>query len=691
MDSPIPALTDNNVVPGHSSQRLVFHSKRSNDSNDVSEDSMNINIGMDSQGDENGINRVILTASKRRRDEETSRSPKSKRVTRNSRVELEQEITNSLFAGAENAQKYVVTIEDMESCNQDPIRCLKCQKYGHQSKDCKSDYACWRCGVEYKGRGEHNPRECTRTMKCVNCNGDHTAGRYECTRHKKERSWAQTVYEEGISYEEAKGKYPDGRNTEAKRSNRSFADLNYKERLDILKNVLQIEWQNLLARKPEMKKFKRRDEKIYKVEVIVKSEQDMETLLSMKTLGGCKVKVTENVGKNTIQGIIVDREDELKKMSDDEIARAATHSGVRSVKRFGENGKVISINFKGQVLPERVTFWSELSFKVEPSIPPPTRCFKCQKYGHMSSSCRNSYACWNCSMSYPERKDHEPRECRNDRKCVNCEENHSAGSPVCKVHRQEKNWARIGFDQGISRIEAKNKYPDGKMPTFARVVADRNRAFGMDINPNFRREEHILEEEVPQNSQVASRLERIEAVLERHVFNNQENRTRDVRGENNIGSDMEKWRQEQERATQEIKGRMEQQEQKSKNLEDRVNSQNKIIHQMHGQLKEKDLRIKLLEEEREQLITTNEQMMVNSSLTMKNKIVALNHEVERLKQKKDPQQKKEGTSKGVPKDESSEMTKIKGQLLKSKEENRKLLIDNKNLQNTVADGFKKKK
>lgn len=52
-----------------------------------------------------------------------------------------------------------------------PLRCFKCQRFGHTASQCKSKMRCARCG------GEHEYGKCEREakIKCCNCGGEHSA------------------------------------------------------------------------------------------------------------------------------------------------------------------------------------------------------------------------------------------------------------------------------------------------------------------------------------------------------------------------------------------------------------------------------------------------------------------------------------------------------------------------------------
>jgi hypothetical protein len=65
-----------------------------------------------------------------------------------------------------------------------------------------------------------------------------------------------------------------------------------------------------------------------------------------------------------------------------------------------------------------------------------TRCFRCQKYGHIARRCRNSATCSECAG------EHEAEACPKgpeiSRKCAVCKGSHRAGSLQCEIERRER-------------------------------------------------------------------------------------------------------------------------------------------------------------------------------------------------------------------------------------------------------------
>ena len=84
-----------------------------------------------------------------------------------------------------------------------PLRCYKCQVYGHHENKCSRQAICINCGMpEHCASGQ-----CQRPAKCVNCSGDHPANSKECPQWEKEKKILKIKCEQNISFPEARKQY----------------------------------------------------------------------------------------------------------------------------------------------------------------------------------------------------------------------------------------------------------------------------------------------------------------------------------------------------------------------------------------------------------------------------------------------------------------------------------------------------
>ena len=81
-----------------------------------------------------------------------------------------------------------------------PLRCFKCQQFGHHQEGCKRERVCGRCGQST----DHPDSSCTYPIKCANCGGNHTAYSRNCPRWKTEKEIQRVRTERKISFPEAR-------------------------------------------------------------------------------------------------------------------------------------------------------------------------------------------------------------------------------------------------------------------------------------------------------------------------------------------------------------------------------------------------------------------------------------------------------------------------------------------------------
>ncbi|XP_067679753.1 uncharacterized protein [Haliotis asinina] len=181
-------------------------------------------------------------------------------------------------------------------------------------------------------------------------------------------------------------------------------------------------------------------------------------LLSVKTFANIEVTVSAHRTLNSCQGVIRDRSRCLSDMSEEDIAAELVDQGVTGVKRFTvkKEGIIVKTNtylltFSRSSIPQSIKA-GYLNIAEDVYVPSPLRCYKCQKFGHGSNSCRGSVICHRCSES------HDNRDCDKELKCANCHGPHGASSKSCPVWQKENSIMRLKCEKNVSYLEAKKLF-----------------------------------------------------------------------------------------------------------------------------------------------------------------------------------------------------------------------------------------
>ncbi|GBO20924.1 hypothetical protein AVEN_266895-1, partial [Araneus ventricosus] len=80
-----------------------------------------------------------------------------------------------------------------------PLRCFKCQRFGHSKTSCRGTLTCARCAV-----AGHERTGCTAAEKCVNCQGTHTSFSRACPKWELEKEIVTLKFKNNISFPEAR-------------------------------------------------------------------------------------------------------------------------------------------------------------------------------------------------------------------------------------------------------------------------------------------------------------------------------------------------------------------------------------------------------------------------------------------------------------------------------------------------------
>jgi hypothetical protein len=169
-----------------------------------------------------------------------------------------------------------------------------------------------------------------------------------------------------------------------------------------------------------------------KFTVKVSTQKDVLQLKEVKTIEKVTIKYytpeTKKRQPTGAQGIIHNVEQDI---THEEIMQEAGDI-LTSCRRLGTSGSVHLV-FKAPQMPE-VFYLYYRAFRVKQYVPGPTRCYRCQRFGHTSRHCRREDRCGNCSGAHPT------TECTEENQhCPNCEGPHKASSQECPKFLEVKN------------------------------------------------------------------------------------------------------------------------------------------------------------------------------------------------------------------------------------------------------------
>ena len=123
-------------------------------------------------------------------------------------------------------------------------------------------------------------------------------------------------------------------------------------------------------------------------------KQQSLNLLALKHVNDINISASPHRTLNSSRGIIRYRDDDLSELTDAEISKELEPQGIINVKRFisRKTGQEVKLNtflitFNTPNIPTSIRI-GLYNVRVNPYIPNPVRCFKCQKFGHGQCQCK---------------------------------------------------------------------------------------------------------------------------------------------------------------------------------------------------------------------------------------------------------------------------------------------------------------
>ncbi|XP_077549823.1 uncharacterized protein LOC144162958 isoform X1 [Haemaphysalis longicornis] len=224
------------------------------------------------------------------------------------------------------------------------------------------------------------------------------------------------------------------------------------------------------------KSYKCKKQRSGELLIEINDKQQSAKLLAQTRLADLDIRVTPHRSLNSSQGVI--SETDLLNETDADLLAGLKDQGVTAVRRITIRRddkeiptKHIILTFDRAILPQYINA-GFIRCSIRPYIPNPRRCFKCQRFGHGTNSCRGRTTCAKCAAH-----DHPSENCSAETlTCVNCGGPHAAYSRKCEKFQLEKKIINIKVTENITFPEARKRFasfPLGRYADAARRGAER--------------------------------------------------------------------------------------------------------------------------------------------------------------------------------------------------------------------------
>ncbi|KAK6318278.1 hypothetical protein J4Q44_G00115690 [Coregonus suidteri] len=181
-----------------------------------------------------------------------------------------------------------------------------------------------------------------------------------------------------------------------------------------------------------------------------------EKAIGVKQIGKCKVvssSWSDQAGKQWSKGVItgvpvsVSTKEIRENLRGGVLVNAQRLQAIRGGDRVDSTS--ILLTFKDRVLPNKVTK-GYMSYYVRAYVPKPLRCYKCQRFGHVATVCKEKKRCARCGG------EHEYGKCGEgvQPKCCNCGGAHSVAYSGCEAMKKTVEVQQVRVERRVSYAEA---------------------------------------------------------------------------------------------------------------------------------------------------------------------------------------------------------------------------------------------
>ncbi|CAN7952177.1 unnamed protein product, partial [Ixodes pacificus] len=188
----------------------------------------------------------------------------------------------------------------------------------------------------------------------------------------------------------------------------------------------------------------------YRLNLLALDTRNVEStkaLLRLKSLGAVQVMTYEPPPPSAYVGVI--------RGVSTEIADAELYASLREkapviqARRLGTS-EAVKLTFSSGAACEHV-YIGHTRYEVFPYLEKPRQCPKCNRFGHIASTCSKAQRCSRCGG------EHDISTCGAEKpKCTNCSKRHDATSPRCPMYKVEKQITNYKSSNNMDYTSAKS-------------------------------------------------------------------------------------------------------------------------------------------------------------------------------------------------------------------------------------------